>query len=93
MRALKSEVSIYDSDCESPYQHTKCHAVTLQEACGVGIVMGEPHGGEAPAVLIGRAVDARRVSIHQDGEHPLRIIRTHVSRGVTLDGLGWYWIT
>jgi hypothetical protein len=85
---MKIDVPTYDPGSEAEYDYTRCHTLTLQEADGLRVVMGEPDDDDAPDVLIERAVDMWRVFVHPDRSDPLCIIEIRKGRATVEDESG-----
>jgi len=88
MKTTQIEIPTYDPDADLDYDLSKRYMLTLQEADGLRVVMGDPDDEDAPDVLIERAVDMWRVFVHPNRGDPLCIIEIRQSRARVEDASG-----
>jgi hypothetical protein len=82
------QVPTYDPESEEEYDYGHPSSLTLQQADGLRVVMGEPDDEDAPDVLIERTVDMWRVFVHPDRSDPLCIIEIRKGRATVEDESG-----
>lgn len=88
MKTTKIEIPTYNPDAEVECDFNNCYELTLQEAEGLRVVMGDPDDNDAPDVLIERAADKWRVFVHPDRSDPLCIIEIQKGRTTIEDEFG-----
>jgi hypothetical protein len=88
MKTTKIEIPTYNPDAVLDYDYSKPYLLTLQEADGLRVVMGDPDDEDAPDVLIERAIDMWRVFVHPNRGDPLCVIEIRRERATIEDDRG-----
>jgi hypothetical protein len=88
MKATQIEIPTYDSDGAAEFDYVQRFNLTLQEADGLRVVMGDPGDKDAPDALIERGVGLWRVFVHPNAGDPLCVVEIAKGRVRVQDELG-----
>jgi hypothetical protein len=88
MKTTWIQIPTYDPNIDGDFDYAKQDTLTLQEADGLRVVMGDPDDEDAPDVLIERATGMWRVFVHPARTDPLCIIEIREGHATVEDGSG-----
>jgi hypothetical protein len=88
METTRIQIPTYDPDGDVEFDYARPHTLTLQDADGLRVVMGDLDDETAPDVQIERAVDLWRVFVQPDRGDSLCIIEIRKDRATIKDNWG-----
>ena len=74
MQTTQVQIPIYDPSSDKDFDQSRMHTITLEQSGGLRIILGYPNDNTAPDILIERATDHWRVSVHPACTDPMCII-------------------